>query len=419
MTFSSVLIMLLLVAAIVLLVIVAVQLAALLRRQAEGEGKAFLAREALTATESRVLNQFEVLRRSAGEVNALQRKELNDTLAGVAKMLTDAISAQTRTAAAGIDTVRSMVSERVPAEVGRTVGARFEADFGKVRAMLDEVRTRLEGVTKLGTGVEELHGSMDRFTRLLGNVKARGTWGEWQLGKILDDMFAPGQVGRNVHPDGSSKVVEFAIALPGQEEGHPVWLPIDSKFPQEDYLRLQQAALDGDSKAEEDAGRALQARVTEFARKVRDLYIIPPFTTDFAVLYLPTEGLYLEVVRHQNTVEKLQREYGVLLAGPTSLVGLINALSVGFRTLAVQRNTSEVIKRLQIVKKALDGFERNHVKLSDAFARAAKVLGDDRTKLNTLTTSLKTISLDSVSDENGGDGSLSFPPDATEDLSHA
>jgi DNA recombination protein RmuC len=185
---------------------------------------------------------------------------------------------------------------------------------------------------------------------VLTNVKVRGTWGEVQLGALLEQMLAAEQYAKNVATrPGSRERVEYAIRLPGRlpDNGEPVWLPIDSKFPVEDYERLV-AAQDG--AAAEEAAKALEARIKLEARTIRDKYLEPPATTDYAILFVPTEGLYHELGRRPGLFDLLQREYRVMVAGPTNLSMLVNSLQVGFRTLAIEQRASEVWQVLGSVR---------------------------------------------------------------------
>ena len=190
---------------------------------------------------------------------------------------------------------------------------------------------------------------------MLSNVKTRGTWGEVQLEALLEQLLTAEQYARNVATRPmSGERVEFAIRLPGREVGHrdasPVWLPIDAKFPLEDYQRLLEAQERSDPLSVEAAAKALDVRLREEAKKIREKYVEPPHTTDFAILYLPTEGLYAEALRRPGLVETLQRDYRITLAGPTTLAALLNSLQMGFRTLAIERRSSEVWAVLGAVK---------------------------------------------------------------------
>jgi DNA recombination protein RmuC len=188
---------------------------------------------------------------------------------------------------------------------------------------------------------------------VLTNVKTRGTWGEMQLGNLLEQILTPEQYAQNVRTNPTGReLVEFAIKLPGrdEEDGKVVWLPIDAKFPKEDYERIQEAAERADAQAVEQAGKDLEAHVRVEARCIREKYIAPPHTTDFGLLYLPTEGLYAEVLRRPGLVDSLQRDQRVVVVGPTTLAALLNSLQMGFRTLAIQKRSSEVWKVLGAVK---------------------------------------------------------------------
>jgi DNA recombination protein RmuC len=187
--------------------------------------------------------------------------------------------------------------------------------------------------------------------RVLTNVKARGTWGEVQLGALLEQLLVPEQYARNVATrPGSGQRVEYAIRLPGREGQEQVWLPIDSKFPIEDYERLTAAQERADPAAVEDAARALEARVKLEAKTIREKYLEPPATTDFAILFVPTEGLYAEVARRPGLAEFVQREHRVTIAGPMNLSMIVNSLQMGFRTLAIEARASEVWLLLSGVK---------------------------------------------------------------------
>jgi DNA recombination protein RmuC len=185
---------------------------------------------------------------------------------------------------------------------------------------------------------------------VFSDVRARGAWGEIQLGALLEQMLAPDQYARNVSPVGGGERVEFAIRMPGGEPGGTVWLPIDAKFPQEDYLRLVEASERGDAEAVDYCARRLEMRLKTCAKEICAKYIHPPATTDFAILYLPTESLYAEALRRAGLVEALQRDHRVTVAGPTTLAALLNSLQMGFRTLAIQKQSSEVWKVLGQVR---------------------------------------------------------------------
>jgi DNA recombination protein RmuC len=213
------------------------------------------------------------------------------------------------------------------------------------------VSERLEQVHHgLGT-MQQLASDVGGLQRVLTNVKSRGGWGEVQLGALLEQVLTPDQFARNVKTrDGGGETVEFAIKLPGDQNGNPVWLPIDAKFPVEDYQRLTAAQETADLAAAEEAMKDLETQLKKSAKDICAKYINPPRTTDFALMFLPTEGLYAEAIRRVGLVEQVQRECRVIFAGPTTLAALLNSLQMGFRTLAIQERSSEVWNLLAAVK---------------------------------------------------------------------
>ena len=243
-----------------------------------------------------------------------------------------------------LEEMRKTVDEKLHATLEQRLGDSFKL----VSERLELVHKGLGEMQTLAAGVGDLK-------KVLTNVKTRGTWGEVQLEALLDQILTVEQYETNVVTrPGRSERVEFAIRLPGQGDGsldnRPVWLPIDAKFPIEDYQRLLEAQDRTDPVAVEAAGKALEFRVRDEAKKIREKYIEPPYTTDFAILYLPTEGLYAEVLRRTGLAESLQRDYRVSLAGPTTLSALLNSLQMGFRTLAIEKRSSEVWTVLGAVK---------------------------------------------------------------------
>jgi len=239
-----------------------------------------------------------------------------------------------------LEEIRQTVDEKLHATLEQRLGDSFRL----VSDRLEQVHRGLGEMQTLATGVGDLK-------RVLSNVKTRGTWGEVQLAALLDQLLTGDQYACNVatRPNRSDRV-EFAIRLPGADEQHPVWLPIDAKFPLEDHQRLIDAQERNDPVALEQATRALEGRLREEARKIRDKYVEPPYTADFAILYLPTEGLYAEVLRRPGLADDLQREWRICIAGPSTLAALLNSLQMGFRTLAIERRSSEVWAVLGAVK---------------------------------------------------------------------
>lgn len=241
---------------------------------------------------------------------------------------------------------------RSRAESALTQGQELATLRATVEDRLDEVHRGLGEMQSLAAGVGDLK-------KILSNVKLRGGWGEVQLGALLDQMLAPEQLARNWRPHaGSTEAVEFAVRLPGPNgcDGEEVMLPIDAKLPVEDWLRLVQAAEAGDRAGAEQAAHRLEIRIRQCAREIAEKYVVPPRTTDFAIMFLPTEGLFAEVIRRPQLVEQLQRELRVMVAGPTTLAALLSSLQMGFRTLAVQRRSSEVWALLGSVKSEFGRF---------------------------------------------------------------
>jgi len=264
--------------------------------------------------------------------------------------------------AAKLELMRSTVDEKLHATLEKRLGDSFRL----VSERLELVHKGLGEMQGLAAGVGDLK-------KVLSNVKSRGTFGEIQLGALLEQVLTPEQYAANVTTrPGSSERVEFAIRLPGREQGDggEVWLPIDAKFPQEDYLRLQEAQEHGNTEGVTEAGRQLERQVRLMAATVRDKYLEPPHTTDFAVMFLPTEGLYAEVLRRSGLCESLQRDLRIIVAGPTTLAALLNSLQLGFRTLVIEKRSSEVWQLLGAVKGEFGRFgdilEKTKKKLDEA-----------------------------------------------------
>ncbi|HDR8856108.1 TPA: DNA recombination protein RmuC [Burkholderia territorii] len=271
--------------------------------------------------------------------------------------------------AAKLEEMRRTVDEKLHATLEQRLGESFKL----VSDRLEQVHRGLGEMQTLAAGVGDLK-------KVLTNVKTRGTWGEVQLEALLEQMLTPDQYAKNVATvPKSSERVEFAIRLPGREAGTrdapPVWLPIDAKFPREDYERLIDAQERADSVAVEDAARALEARVRMEARTIAEKYVAPPHTTDFALLFLPTEGLYAEILRRPGLTDLLQRDYRVTVAGPTTLTALLNSLQMGFRTLAIEQRSSEVWQVLGAVK--------------TEFGKFGDVLARTKAQLETVTRSIE------------------------------
>ena len=257
-----------------------------------------------------------------------------------------------------LEKMRSTVEEKLQG----TLEKRLSESFQQVENNLRQVHKGLGEMKSLAQGVGDLK-------KVLTNVKSRGTWGEFQLGNILEEILSPEQYEKNVAIKKNSRErVEYAVKLPGQglSKGECVYLPIDSKFPQADYQRLMEAQEQSNQCAVETASSSLETSIKKEARTISDKYISPPNTTDFAIMFLPTEGLYAEILRRPGLSESIQRDHRIIITGPTNFAALLNSLSVGFRTLAIQKRSSEVWKLLSAVKTnfgtfstLLDGVQKN------------------------------------------------------------
>ncbi len=266
-----------------------------------------------------------------------------------------------------LEEIRVTVDEKLQGTLEKRLGESFR----QVSLRLEAVHQGLGEMQNLAVGVGDLK-------KVLTNVKTRGTWGEVQLEALLDQMLAPGQWDRQVQVRrNSAERVDFGVRMPGAggDEGDPIWLPIDAKFPQEDYQRLVEAQERGEAGAAAEAGKAMEASVRSEARTIRSKYINPPATTDFALLFLPTEGLYAEVLRRPGLADSLQQDQRVILAGPTTLAALLNSLQMGFRTLAIQKRSAEVWKLLGAVKTQYGKFGELLAKVEKKLDEASSTIG--------------------------------------------
>ena len=245
-----------------------------------------------------------------------------------------------------LEQMRQTVDEKLHATLEQRLGESFK----QVSDRLEQVHRGLGEMQTLATGVGDLK-------RVLTNVKSRGTWGEVQLGALIEQTLTIEQYSKNIATRPNSRdIVEFAIRLPGQEDGKPVWLPIDAKFPVEDYQRLTDAQDRADLQEIESAAKALEARIKAEAKTIREKYIEPPYTTDFAILFLPTEGLYAEVLRRQGLLELLQNDFRVTVAGPSTFSAMLNSLQMGFKTLSIEKRSSQIWSTLGQVKTEFSKF---------------------------------------------------------------
>lgn len=331
-----------------------------------------------------VNSQLESLERRFYE-NVRDLRSEQNTLARAARMESQAASDRlgeqldkkleklTESTAANLEQIRLTVDEKLQSTLERRLGESFQ-----------QVSLRLEQVHRGLGEMQTLAGGVGDLKRILSNVKNRGIWGEMQLGVLLRDLLAPEQFAENVAvKQGTAERVEFALKLPGSKDG-TVWLPIDAKFPQEDFQRLLEAREQADTAAADIALKQLERRLKSEARDIQNKYLCPPQTTDFAIMYLPIEGLFAEAVNLPGLLDELQRTYRVCVAGPTTLAALLNSLQMGFKTLAIEKRTGEVWRTIAAVKQDFVTFslllDKTKKKLQeasghiDAAARRSRVI---------------------------------------------
>jgi DNA recombination protein RmuC len=281
---------------------------------------------------------------------------------------------------AKLEQIRRTVDEQLQTALEKRLGDSFRI----VSDRLEQVHRGLGEMQTLASGVGDLK-------KLLTNVRTRGTWGEAQLGMLLEQMLTAEQYALNVACTGTAERVEFAIKLPGPDRDGHIWLPIDAKFPREDYERLLDAVERADAAAVEASSRDLELRIRQCARDIAQKYIAPPATTEFAILYLPTEGLYAEVLRRPGLIEGLQREHHVTIAGPMTLAAILNSLQMGFRTLAIQKRSSEVWEVLGQVKTEFEKYADLLVKVQKKLQEASNTVDLGLTRTRVLHRKLKGV----------------------------
>ena len=285
----------------------------------------------------------DLLRQNFGDFNKQQidlNKQATDNIKNVEKTIEKNLKSIREDNTIQLSEMRKTVDEKLQTTLEKRLGESFK----QVSDRLEQVHKGLGEMQNIATGVGDLK-------KVLSNVKTRGVLGEYQLENILEQILTPDQYAKNVATKkGSQANVEFALKLPGKEEGKEVWLPIDSKFPIEDYDRLLDAFDKGEKEGIESAQKVLLKKIESFAKSISEKYIDPPHTTDFGIMFLPVESLYAEVLRHPGLFEILQRKYKITVTGPTTLSALLNSLQMGFRTLAVQKRSSEVWDILKAVK---------------------------------------------------------------------
>jgi DNA recombination protein RmuC len=330
-------------------------------------------REEMRANREEMKSNREEMKTNRGELNDMLHKHLM-TSNELQRDKFDAMARQqealVRSTEKRLDEMRTMVEEKLQKTLNERIGQSFEL-----------VRTQLESVQKGLGEMKSLAQDVGGLKRVLGNVKTRGTFGEVQLGALLDQMLSPEQYAANVKTKkNATEFVEYAVKLPGREDdGQTVWMPIDAKFPKDVYEQYQDACEAGDPALIEQASRQLEATVKRMARDIHDKYLDPPFTTDFGIMFLPFENIYAEVIRRTALAEALQKDYKVVVTGPTTLGAILNSLQMGFRTLAIQKRTSEVWTVLGAVKTEFGKFggllEKVQKNLRNAGDQLEEVMG--------------------------------------------
>src|SRR6266513_1019968 len=305
-------------------------------------------------------DEFSRNREEAGAAAKNQREELTKSLESVRSIVDLRLKQLQEDNSKQIDKMRATVDEKLQGTLEKRLGESFKI-----------VSDRLEQVHQGLGAMQQLASDVGGLQKVLTNVKTRGGWGEVQLGALLEQILTPDQFARNVKTrEETGDHVEFAIKLPGDENGTPVWSPIDAKFPTEDHQRLIVAQEKGDLPGIEEAIKSLETQLKRSAKDICQKYINPPQTTDFALMFLPTEGLYAEAIRRVGLVEQVQRDCRVVFAGPTTLAALLNSLQMGFRTLAIQKRSGEVWNLLAAVKNEFAKFGDALSKVKDKLDQA-------------------------------------------------
>ncbi len=325
--------------------------------------------------------QGQAAQRLRAEVSALAQRN-DERLEAIRRNVEQRLDKLRDENAAKLEQMRVTVDEKLQA----TLDARLGASFKQVSDRLEQVHKGLGEMQTLAVGVGDLK-------RVLTNVKTRGGWGEVQLETLLADLLTPSQYAKNVATrPGSHERVEFAVRFPGRgDAASACWLPIDAKFPLEDWQRLQDAVERADAAAVEASRRALDAFFKQQAKTIRDKYVEPPHTTDFAILFVPTEGLFAEAVARPGLADALQREHRVTLAGPTTLAAMLNSLQLGFRTLAIEKRSTEVWRVLGAVKTEFGRFGEILAKTRERLDAVGKTLDDAGRKSTTIARKLRDV----------------------------
>lgn len=350
----------------------------------------------LTLTQKTLTDTLSTQLQGLSEANARRMAEVRQTLE-------TQLNAMQQTNAAKLEEMRRTVDEKLQT----TLETRLGESFKQVAERLEQVHHGLGQMQTLAQGVGDLQ-------RVLTNVKTRGMFGEVQLEALLEQVLTNEQYAKQVETKPrSNQRVDFAVRFPGRSaDGAPVWLPIDAKFPREDYERLLEAQDRADPAGVESAGRALEVRIREEAKSICEYYLCPPHTTDFAILFLPIESLYAEVLRRPGLMDRIQRDYRVTLAGPTTLLAMLNSLHMGFRTLALEQQASEVWKVLGAVKTEFEKYGEWVARIKEQVQKAADTVDKADTRTKMMRRALKNVealpgaeaqSLLPLADNNGDD----------------
>ncbi|WAC75133.1 DNA recombination protein RmuC [Roseateles sp. SL47] len=359
-------------------------------------------------TQNEQIDSFRVqlghLQQSLAQQAATAREAQDTAAARLGSLLTEQLQALAQRNEAGLAETRRTVEARL-----QSIQQDNEKKLEQMRATVDEklhatleqrlgesfkqVAERLEQVYRGLGEMQTLARDVGSLNRVLTNVKTRGIFGEVQLAGLLEQVFTPEQYASNVETvPGTGARVEFALKLPGQrDDGQPLWLPIDAKFPREDYERLLEAQERADAPAADQAGRAIETRLRLEAKTIREKYLGPPHTTDFALLFLPTEGLYAEALRRPGLTESLQRDYKVMLVGPTTLLATLSSLQMGFRTLALEKRSAEVWEVLSAVKTEFGKFGEVLAKTKKKLEEASNTIDAAEVRTRAMTRRLKTV----------------------------
>jgi DNA recombination protein RmuC len=351
------------------------------RRATGGENVAAELVKRLEMIDRGLRDEFSRNREEANAAAKNQREELTKPLESVRSIVDLRLKQLQEDNSKQIDKMRATVDEKLQGTLEKRLGESFKL-----------VSDRLEQVHQGLGAMQQLASDVGGLQRVLTNVKTRGGWSEWQLGILLEEMLTPDQFAKNMktHDDNDERV-EFAIKLPGDENGAPVWLPIDAKFPMEHYERLTTAQENGDPAAVETAMRTLETQLKRCAKDICEKYINPPKTTDFALLFLPSEGLYAEAIRRVGLVQNVQRDCRVTFVGPTTLAALLNSLQMGFRTLAIQKRSSDVWNTLAVVKTEFGKFGEALSAVKEKIDQASRKMEDVDVRSRVITRKLRDV----------------------------